>query len=119
VEHRPGLDVAPPGIRDFCASCLKPWPCRDAICRNCGHVLGQHGSDFAIYGCCTPVRAALSPYRRVVCPCHRFEYGQPTSIALPPLPAPPEDEIAETLTTLRAHESVVDRLLGVLRRTDA
>lgn len=58
-------------------------------CRNCGHVVDDHG-DRAVVGCATAVMAAHSPFRRVQCPCPGFATGVPESMPLPPLAAPEE-----------------------------
>lgn len=83
----------------------------DDECRNCGHTREQHGTDRAIYACPTAVRAALSPFRRVVCPCHGFEHGQALSVPLPPLLPPPDDEIPALLVETRPR-GLLDRILS-------
>lgn len=74
------------------------------ICRNCGHDSDVHHAQ--PIGCGTAVRNALHPYRRVQCPCHRFEEGEPTTMALPPLPPPPEPILEEVISpngTIRSY----------------
>jgi len=73
-------------------------------CRNCGHDSDVHHAQ--PIGCGTAVRNALHPYRRVQCPCHRFEEGEPTMMALPPLPPPPEPILEEVISpngTIRSY----------------
>ena len=66
------------------------------ICRNCGHELDVHHAQ--PIGCGTGVRNAIHAYRRVQCPCPRFEEGEPLMMALPPLPPPPEPILEEVIS---------------------
>lgn len=54
------------------------------MCGNCGHPWDDHG-DRAIAACANGVRSALSPWRKVVCPCTGYSHGEPTMSYLPPL----------------------------------
>ena len=76
-------------------------------CRHCGHPQGVHHAQ--PIGCGTAVRCSVQPYRRVQCPCPRFEAGEPTVMALPPLPVPVDPE-EPTESDFRRYLS---RLLGI------
>lgn len=60
------------------------------LCRNCGHPVSHHG-DAAVGACATGVRSALSPFRRVICPCPRYADGEPEFSYLSPVTPYNED----------------------------
>jgi hypothetical protein len=76
-------------------------------CRHCGHDVDVHHAQ--PIGCGTAVSNSLHPYRRVQCPCPRFEEGVPTVMALPPLPPPPDPY--EELEIVRDDGSLVRRYI--------
>lgn len=82
-------------------------------CRHCGHDQGVHHAQ--PIGCGTAVRCSVEPYRRVQCPCPRFEYGEPLVMALPPLPPPKDPTPAPDAEPVMA-DAFREYLLRMLRR---
>lgn len=80
-------------------------------CRHCGHDSGVHHAQ--PIGCGTAVRCSVEPFRRVQCPCPRFEFGEPLLMALPPLPRPEEPEPLPAEPTAAAFREYLSRLLGL------